>query len=456
VLDWYEVHEGMRVTLDAATRLVSPVDTEFDELWVTLNPNQNPTPRGGTIYSSYADPNSARLMIVALGGAPAANVGSTLAAGTTGVVDYQSFGGYVVQATTLGTITEGGLKRQKVVPATKKDDVSIATYNLENLAATSPADKFARLAEGIVANLGSPDIVALEEVQDDNGPVDNGTVTDDGTMTTFVNAIQAAGGPAYSWRSIDPVNDSDGGEPGGNIRQVFMFNPATVTFVDRPGGNSTTAVTVDVTHPTNNPKFDGVALSVSPGRIDPTSSAFTSSRKPLVGEFLYDGDKQLFVVANHFNSKGGDFPLTAAVQPPNRVSEVQRLQQATEVQQFVSDLTTKSRGEARIVVLGDLNDYQFSPALQTLTSNGTLLKSLFDLLPADQRYSYIFDGNTQVLDHILVSPAIKGYSYGVVHINAEFSDQASDHDPQIMRIAINCEIKPDPKRCQPKDLVVDG
>ena len=38
---------------------------------------------GGTIYESYADPNSARLMIVALNGAPAANVGSTLAAGTT-------------------------------------------------------------------------------------------------------------------------------------------------------------------------------------------------------------------------------------------------------------------------------------------------------------------------------------------------------------------------------------
>ena len=81
---------------------------------------------------------------------------------------------------------------------------------------------------------------------------------------------------------------------------------------------------------------------------------------------------------------------------------------------------------------------------------------LMDLLPANQRYSYIFDGNSQVLDHILVSPAIKGYSYGVVHINAEFSDQASDHDPQIMRIAINCEIKSDPARCQPKNLVVDG
>ncbi|MDW6061136.1 lamin tail domain-containing protein [Streptomyces sp. FXJ1.4098] len=42
-------------------------------------------------------------------------------------------------------------------------------------------------------------------------------------------------------------------------------------------------------------------------------------------------------------------------------------------------------------------------------------------------------GNAQTLDHILVSPAIKKPEYDVVHINAEFSDQSSDHDPQVVR-----------------------
>ncbi|GAA3553587.1 lamin tail domain-containing protein [Kribbella ginsengisoli] len=451
VLDWLETHEGMRISIDQATRLVSPVNTQFGELWVTLKPGQNPTPRGGTIYKSYDDQNSGRLMIASLIGAPAANVGSTLAAGTAGPLDYQSFGGYALMATQLGTITEGGLKKQMVLPPKKAGDLSVATYNVENLAATNPDSKFAKLAQAVVSNLGSPDILALEEIQDNNGATDNGVVAADQTIAKFIAAIQAAGGPTYDWRSINPNNDTDGGEPGGNIRQVFLFNPARTTFVDRPGGDANTAVQVVRARPTSNQ----VSLSVSPGRIDPTSDAWPSSRKPLVGEFLYDGNKQLFVVANHFNSKGGDYPLSAAVQPPVRSSEVQRQKQAAEVNEFISDLNTKSAGRARAIVLGDLNDYQFSPAVQTLTGNGTVLKTLIDTLPADQRYSYIFDGNSQVLDHIAVSPAIKGYSYGVVHINAEFSDQASDHDPQIVRILTGCDVDPLPTRCLPGSPVVD-
>ncbi len=451
VLDWFEINEGMRATINQSTRLISPVNTAFNELWVTLKPTQNPTPRGGVVYKGYDDPNSGRFMISSLVGAPAANVGSTLAAGTTGVIDYQSFGGYVLQATELGAITEGGLKKQKVQPPKKAGDLSVATYNVENLDPGDPDTKFARLAQDLVFNLGSPDILALEEIQDNNGATNNGVVAADQTLAKFIAAIQAAGGPTYDWRSISPNDGTDGGEPGGNIRQAFLFNPARATFVDRPGGDANTAVSVLRARPTSNQ----VSLSVSPGRIDPGSSVWASSRKPLVGEFLFDGNKQLFLVANHFNSKGGDHPLTAAVQPPNRTSEVQRIQQAAEVRDFVKDLSEKSAGRARVVVLGDLNDYQFSPAVATLTESGTLLKTLIDTLPVDQRYSYVFDGNSQVLDHILISPAIKGYSYGVVHINAEFADQASDHDPQVMRILTGCDVSPLPTRCLPGSPVVD-
>ncbi|WP_063819079.1 lamin tail domain-containing protein [Herbidospora cretacea] len=450
VLDYLEVHEGMRMTVNQSTKLVSPVNTEFGELWVTFTPNHNATPRGGHIYLDYADNNAGRFFIQSLLGAPAANVGSTLAAGTTGVIDYQSFGGYVLQATQLGAITEGGLKRQKVTAAKKAGDLSIATYNVENLTVGDPAAKYARLAEAVVTNLGTPDILALEEIQDNNGTA-TGVVAADQTMAKFIAAIVAAGGPTYDWRSIDPNEGTDGGAPGGNIRQVFLFNPARTTFVDRPGGDANTAVTVLRERPTSNQVY----LSASPGRINPSSSAWASSRKPLVGEFLYDGNKQLFVIANHFNSKGGDHPHSAAVQPPVRTSEVQRVAQATEVRNFVADLAAKSGNQARVVVLGDINDYQFSPTLATLTDNGSLLKALINDLPANERYSYIFDGNSQTLDHILVSPNIKGYAYGVVHINAEFADQASDHDPQILRILTGCNTEPLPERCRPGSPVVD-
>ncbi|WP_245657151.1 lamin tail domain-containing protein [Herbidospora mongoliensis] len=450
VLDYFEVHEGMRMTVAQSTKLVSPVNTEFGELWVTFTPSHNPTPRGGHIYLDYADNNAGRFFIQSLLGAPAANVGSTLAAGTTGVMDYQSFGGYTLQATELGAITEGGLKRQKVTPAKKAGDLSIATYNVENLTVADSAAKYQRLAEAVVTNLGTPDILALEEIQDNNG-TGTGVVAADQTMAKFIAAIVAAGGPTYDWRSIDPNEGTDGGAPGGNIRQVFLFNPARTTFVDRPGGDANTAVTVLRERPTSNQVY----LSASPGRINPGSSVWASSRKPLVGEFLYDGNKQLFVVANHFNSKGGDHPHSAAIQPPNRTSEVQRIGQATEVRNFIADLAAKSGGTARAVVLGDINDYQFSPTLATLTDNGSLLKALINDLPAGERYSYIFDGNSQTLDHILISPNIKGYSYGVVHINAEFSDQASDHDPQILRILTGCGSEPLPERCRPGSPVVD-
>jgi predicted extracellular nuclease len=98
--------------------------------------------------------------------------------------------------------------------------------------------------------------------------------------------------------------------------------------------------------------------------------------------------------------------------------------------------------KAGVVVLGDLNDYQFSPALSVLrtgTADGigpALLTDLISTLPVDQRYTYVFNGVSQVLDHILVGNAVAGVEYQVVHINAEYSDQASDHDPQVVRLTV--------------------
>jgi predicted extracellular nuclease len=45
----------------------------------------------------------------------------------------------------------------------------------------------------------------------------------------------------------------------------------------------------------------------------------------------------------------------------------------------------------------------------------------------------VYQGNSQVLDQILTSPSIRRFSYDSVHINAEFADQNSDHDPQVLR-----------------------
>src|SRR2546423_8450097 len=321
-----------------------------------------------------------------------------------------------------------GLLTKETTALPTVNELTVATFNVQNLDPGDGAAKFDTLAALIVNNMKSPDLIAVEEVQDNNGAADNGVVDPSVTIGTLITAISAAGGPTYSYRQTTPVNDQDGGEPGGNIRQIFMFRTDRgLSFVDRPGGDSTTATTV--TSAGGTPQ-----LSFSPGRIAPTNTAWTSSRKPLAAEFQFDGQR-LFVVANHFNSKGGDQPLTGRFQPPSRSSEVQRHQQATIEAALVQDIRAIDPN-ANVVFLGDLNDFEFSETVHILEGAGLI--DLYDAVPLAERYSYVFQGNSQTLDHILVSGSLAARSsLDVVHVNAEFADQASDHDPSVARIVLN-------------------
>ncbi|GAA3194487.1 endonuclease/exonuclease/phosphatase family protein [Streptomyces virens] len=422
-LDFYESLEGMNVTV-ADTRVVGATDP-YAELWVTVKPDENRNRRGGTVYGSYAAQNTGRLQIQSLGRAadfPDANVGDTLAGTTAGPLDYNQYGGYTLVATRLGELRGGDLRRE-TTRAQHARELAVATYNVENLDPSD--DTFAAHAAAIVNNLQSPDIVSLEEIQDNNGATDDGTVAADRTMAALADAIVAAGGPRYDWRAVDPADKADGGEPGGNIRQVFLFNPDRVSFTDRAGGDATTPV--DVT------KVRGkAALTLSPGRVDPASEAFANSRKPLAGEFVFRG-RTVIVIANHFASKGGDQGLTSQYQPPARSSEQQRHLQAKAVHDFTAKIL-KTQKNADVVVLGDINDFEFSTTTDLLEGDGTLWSAVKSL-PESERYSYVHQGNSQALDQILVSPSIRrgAFEYDSVHINAEFHDQISDHDPQVLR-----------------------
>ncbi|WP_223838349.1 endonuclease/exonuclease/phosphatase family protein [Saccharopolyspora pogona] len=427
-LDFWAAHEGELISIVDA-RAVGGT-TAYNELYVTTKPNEHPTARGGSVYLGYDATNSGIVKVQSLipfseQPFPQANVGDVLTGITSGPVEYSQFGGYTVQASILGELKDNGLVREVTRPQ-KGGELAVATYNVENLSAVDEQAKFDGLASGIVKHLSSPDIVTLEEIQDNNGPAgaNDGVVAADQTLKRFVDAIVAAGGPRYEWRQIDPQDMTDGGQPGGNIRVGFLFNPKRVSFVDRPGGDATTAVDV-VTNEKSKPH-----LSVSPGRVDPGNAAWQNSRKPLVGEFVFQG-KAVFVVANHFASKGGDQSVHGINQPPNRSSEVQRVKQAEVLRAFIDKLLAADP-KANVVVAGDLNDYQFSPTLQTLTQGGALT-ALINTLPENERYSYVFEGRSQALDHMLVSRTPRQVDYDVVHINSEFAMQSSDHDPQIVR-----------------------
>jgi hypothetical protein len=150
------------------------------------------------------------------------------------------------------------------------------------------------------------------------------------------------------------------------------------------------------------------------------------------------GGKKVIVIGNHFNSKGGDQNADGRYQPPTRSSEIQRTKQATVLNGFVKQILDADP-QANVVLAGDFNDYQFSQPIKTLTDDGGTLTDLINTLPVDERYTYVFNGISQVLDHIFVSRPLlnagaNAVQYDVIHVNSEFSDQASDHDPQVVRI----------------------
>jgi predicted extracellular nuclease len=357
---------------------------------------------------------------------PDVNTGDAFEGPVDAVVDY-AFGNYKYYPTASPARIDRGLE-QEVTEEPRANQLAMASMNVENLDGLDPQGKFDELASIVVDNLRSPDILAVEEMQDNDGAASPAPTDATLTYGRFIAAIAAAGGPTYEFRQINPNAGTDGGEVPGNIRVGFLYRTDTgVEFVDRPGATADTPNEVVETG-------KGVQLRYSPGRIDPANTAFTNSRKPLAAEFLYRG-RTVFAIANHFNSKGGDDPLFGRRQPPVQSSTVQRHQQAGVVAGFVEDILAADP-RAAVAVLGDLNDFQFSETLGILEGAG--LTNLMETLPEDEQYSYVFDGNSQVLDQILVSDELTTPKpeYDSVHVNAEFTVQASDHDPQIARLVV--------------------
>ena len=442
-IDFWRILMGMRVQINQAL-VVGPTNQYYETVIV---PDQGSglvlrTPRGGAIVTATngnVNFNPQRVFIandIAKGNGeskfPAMNVGDTIPT-VTGVLDY-NFSDFRIELTQPITPTSGGLTQASATPQAA-DQLAIVTFNVQNFSDGVVTGKTEHLAKLVVNNLKSPDIVTVEEVQDNSGATDDGTVAADRNWAALINAITAAGGPTYKFTEIDPVNDQDGGQPGGNIRQGFLYNPARVSLISRPGGDSTIADSVTCVN-------NQAQLMFSPGRIDPNNPAWKDSRKPLAVEFSFNG-RSVIVIGNHLVAKLADQPLFGQNQPPALFSEDQRTLQTLVINQFIGQLAACDPN-VNVVVTGDLNDYQFSKPITTLA--GSLLDNMMLTLPASQQYSYVFEGNSEVLDQILIShhlTQIASPEYEVVHLNAEFYNdslpgavRASDHDPSIVRLRV--------------------
>mmetsp|Transcript_9666 Transcript_9666/g.19725 ORF Transcript_9666/g.19725 Transcript_9666/m.19725 type:complete len:944 (-) Transcript_9666:329-3160(-) len=330
-----------------------------------------------------------------------------------GVVGY-SFGNYEVSPTEAFTVTSSaGLSPTSMIRFGRTSTAMLAaSMNVLNLDPTDSATRFTELGQTIVNVLRSPDLIFLQEVQDNDGAANTAVTSASITLNMIKEAVIAAGGPSYS--AIDNTfigDDTNGGQPGGNIRVAYLYDSSRLSLVTGSLGS---------------------IVSAQDQQSNP-GNPFYNSRLPLTGQFVFLPTNTVFdAVDVHFGSKGGSAPLFGQLQSFELRQEEssvnggvdKRDAQAQAVADYVS-----SHPNRKFIVAGDCNEFTFvSPV-------GSILGGVLDLLTLKisekERFSYSFQGNAQQIDHAFVSSSLyANSSIEVAHVNSEFSsaDPMSDHD----------------------------
>ncbi|KAF9480152.1 DNase I-like protein [Pholiota conissans] len=440
-MDFWASLEGQLVTIPKPVGTAFP--NSFGEIWVygdweTTGKNS----RGGLTMTfgpdGIPDGNPETVIIGApLDGTknPATAVGTGFS-DITGVVLFQ-FGFYYVLPTTAPTVIsvpDPVIPPSSIVPdLSDACSITFGDYNVENLSPN--VAHLPTVATHIASFLNMPDLMFVQEIQDNNGATDNGVVDANVTLTTLVNAIAKVSNITYQFTSINPVDDQDGGEPGGNIRTAYLYRPDRLKlFPGSPVGGSLDAVNATAT-PSRKPH-----LNFNPGRIDPTSDFWNVSRKPLVAHWETPSGQDFFTINVHLESKGGSSSTQGNARPPVNLPVEKRTGQVATVADFVKSLLDLNPS-ANIVMAGDFNE--FVETRSVLAPIVPFLQDIDDVagIPVVERYTYVFDQNSEQLDHVFVSSAIasRGVEFEHVHVNnwsPKLSVRASDHDPSVGKVHI--------------------
>lgn len=405
-IDFYESIEGMFVTIDAP--LVVANTNEFGETFVVASGGAGATgvnARGG-ITIAQGDYNPERLQLDEdsgiFNGFDASYTTGDRLADVKGVISYafQSYELLVAETVTQTQDVELWKETTELVEA--QDQLSVATYNMENLSANDDPAKLYSLAEDIVFNLNAPDIIAAQEIQDADGAGTGAGLSGVPTANALIQAILDLGGPQYAYAEVAPsANNSTGGEPNGNIRNGYFYDPSRVSLVD----GSVQLI--------NDPVYNG-------------------TRRPLAASFEFNGET-VTLVNVHLTSRLGSDPLWGATQPPADAGDAARTAQAQAIRTWI-DARLAADPDANIAVMGDFNGFSWEGSVTALT-NGGKMQDLNSLLPAEERYSYLFEGNSQAIDHIVATNGLfQGAQFDAVHLNSEQPEAlqlSTDHDPQM-------------------------
>lgn len=171
---------------------------------------------------------------------------------------------------------------------------------------------------------------------------------------------------------------------------------------------------------------------------------------------------EVTIVVNHLKSFNG-------YDDPKQMDAVRRkkLFQAVFLASWVNSRQKANPGE-KVIVLGDLNFYQHNDGVMDVVGviKGTPaardqvlmpmddfvetdMINLVDLISANERYSYRFDGNGQVLDHVLITQSLMNYvrGFGYARVNADVpesfrsddtrAERYSDHDPAVAYFSLD-------------------
>ena len=329
-----------------------------------------------------------------------------------------SFGDYQVLPTSLTLGVEPTFP--VAVRSRMPGEFTIATQNVERLCDPDPADcspvpdaaeyalRLEKFSRQIREVLGSPDIVAIQEVEDADVLEDLAAriLADDATVD-------------YSAWSL-PGNDVGGI----NVGYLTRDDTISVNFIDQFGE----ALLLS---------FDGSLLY---------------DRPPLILDADYIGGSDPFpitVINVHQRSLSGiDDPTDG-----ERV-RTKRFEQAFELSVFIQSIQDTEPGD-HIVVTGDFNAFQFTDGyvdvMGQLTGEldplGALVPGTDELDPnlenrvlslaPEERYSFIFGGSAQVLDHMLTNVTLEPYVTGIQYGrgNADAPDSLGDDPSTPLRSA---------------------
>ncbi|OGR10550.1 MAG: hypothetical protein A2341_09690 [Deltaproteobacteria bacterium RIFOXYB12_FULL_58_9] len=216
------------------------------------------------------------------------------------------------------------------------------------------------------------DLAVLQEVQDNDGRTNSGTVSADATLAMLEGQRKRVAeevGTSYSpmqWIDRDPVNNQDGGEPGGNIRNVFGVTQALEV--------------------------------VSDYRLGADSEAFLRTRKPYVGHFkARDTDLEFTMVNVHNSSKHGGTARLGVIQPPRIGSRERRLEQVEVILAHVEELL-REHPQRPVFLMGDFNASLNDDSVQALGQSPGCWKIFSD----DSDVSILFQGRGQCFEHVIV------------------------------------------------------